>query len=76
VPRGSLTALTQIEESVARYLQQLDSADRPEPSVAIRLLEPASITVEVDQSFAGVMLEIVDQDGNGFRRLSSELADG
>ena len=27
--------LTQIEESIARYLQQLDSADRQEPSEAL-----------------------------------------
>jgi hypothetical protein len=32
--RGSSCRLAQIEESVARYLHQLDSADRQEPSLA------------------------------------------
>ena len=29
--------MTQIEESVVRYLQQLDSADRQEPSEALKI---------------------------------------
>jgi transposase len=33
---------TQLEESVARYLSQLDTADRQEPSEAIEIKEDAS----------------------------------
>ncbi len=35
--------MAQIEESVVRYLQQLDTADRQEPTETLKAGEPASI---------------------------------
>jgi transposase len=58
--------MTQIEESVARYLQQLDSADRQEPSLAleskaIRLTEKIDKLKQEMQRLEVLNAEMLDQ---------------
>ena len=48
--------MAQIEESVARYLQQLDTADRQEPSEALKTKTPPTLSVLTRPSMSKLCL--------------------